>query len=74
MELKSIRESKERGMSVQEAIDFAQEKELETTEIIVMLVAKDGDIHTAYSTENLTTMIGTMEQVKHMILDAELYE
>lgn len=74
MELKSIRESKERGMSVQEAIDYAQEHELETTEIIIMAVDKEGNIKTAYSTESLTTMLGVMEQTKHMILDAELYE
>lgn len=74
MELKSIRESKERGMSVQEAIDFAQEHEMETNEIIVMAVDKEGNITTVYSTESLTTMIGVMEQTKHMLLDEHLYE
>lgn len=74
MNLKQAREKKERGMTVQEAIEYAASHESQIKSVCVSFLKNNGEIETAYSTDNATELIGVIEQTKHMIIDDALYE
>lgn len=74
MDIKQAREKKDRGMSVQEAIEYGASNESQIKSVCVAFLKNNGEIEIAYSTDNTTELIGVMEQSKHMILDDALYE
>ena len=64
MDIKSYKENKSRGASVKDVIDSLKECEHKTESIAVVVMYSDGEIETAYSTENNVELIGLLDIAK----------
>jgi len=69
MDFKQAKQKKERGFSVDEALEEINKEKDKYEDIIIIGVTKDKEIEFSYSTDNNGAAIGYLEVVKQHFID-----